>query len=376
VSQPAADKYPYFFKVVHDTSINAFALPGGPMYIHTGLIAAADNEAQLAGVMAHEISHVALRHGTNQVSKANLIQLPAMLAGVIGGGSMMGQLAQIGIGVGAGSALLKFSRNAERDADLLGTRLLASAGYNPLEMARFFEKLQGESGKRSGVTEFFSSHPNPGNRVNAVEQEIQYLARRDYSTGDQGEFNRMKDAVKGLPPPKPKQQPGGSIEQARPSGKLTPFRGREFEVAHPDNWKAFPDENSPAVTIAPQAGVHQAAGGGTSIGYGAIFNIHTPQNRNNLEEATRELLDKVQRENQGMTAGPERNVEIRVDGNRALRNSFYSPSPWKDQRELDTVITVMRPQGLFYIVLIAPESERSASQPAFEQMLRSLRFAN
>ena len=96
-AQPQADKYPYTFNVVNDPSINAFALPGGPAFVHTGLIAAADNEAQLAGVLAHEITHVALRHGTNQASKANLIQLPAMLASAaLGEGSMLAQLGQLG----------------------------------------------------------------------------------------------------------------------------------------------------------------------------------------------------------------------------------------------------------------------------------------
>jgi predicted Zn-dependent protease len=141
---PEAGGFPYSFKVVADKSVNAFALPGGLAFVHTGLLAAADNEAQVAGVLAHEMSHVALRHGTNQVSRANLVQLPVLLAGGMagGGGSLMGSLAQLGIGIGAGSVLLKFSRNAERDADLLGTRMMARAGYNPLEMARFFEKLE------------------------------------------------------------------------------------------------------------------------------------------------------------------------------------------------------------------------------------------
>ena len=114
-SVPEAGGFPYTFQVVADKSINAFALPGGPAFVHTGLLAAADNEAQLAGVLAHEISHVALRHGTNQASKANLIQLPAMLAGGMLGksGSMLGQLSQLGIGLGANSVLLKFSRTAE-----------------------------------------------------------------------------------------------------------------------------------------------------------------------------------------------------------------------------------------------------------------------
>ena len=134
------------------------------MFINTGLLRAVDNEAQLAAVMGHEMSHVILRHGTNQASKANLIQLPAMLAGQIAGtsGGMMGQLAQIGIGIGANSVLLKFSRTAESQADLMGSHIMAEAGYDPVQMAKFFDKLNAEGGKQA--PEFLSDHPNPGNR--------------------------------------------------------------------------------------------------------------------------------------------------------------------------------------------------------------------
>jgi predicted Zn-dependent protease len=110
--QQGADEYPYSFTLVNDPSVNAFALPGGPTFVHTGLVKAAENEAQLAGVIAHEIAHVALRHGTNQASKANLIQLPAMIAGGLAGNGILGQLAQLGIGLGANSVLLKYSRDA------------------------------------------------------------------------------------------------------------------------------------------------------------------------------------------------------------------------------------------------------------------------
>jgi predicted Zn-dependent protease len=202
-AQPEADaqSFPYSFKVVYEKSINAFALPGGPAFVHTGLITAADNEGQLAGVLAHEISHVALRHGTNQASKANMMQLPALLGGsLVGSGSMLGQLAQLGIGLGSNSVLLKFSRNAERDADLLGARMMAGAGYNPIEMARFFEKLEAEGGSRSGIEQFLSDHPNPGNRVKAVENEIQYLPKKTYQ-GDGGQLPRMKQIIAKLAPP-------------------------------------------------------------------------------------------------------------------------------------------------------------------------------
>lgn len=195
-SSADAGEFPYSFKVVVDKSINAFALPGGPMYIHTGLIAAADNESQMAGVMAHEVSHVALRHGTNQASKQQMLQLPAMLAGqVTGSGGLLGTLSQLGINLGANSVLLKFSRGAETEADLLGTRLMHGAGYNPAELANFFRKLEAESGNQNKLVEMFmSSHPNPGNRVQAVQKEAKSLPVRTYS-GETGKFRSMQALV-------------------------------------------------------------------------------------------------------------------------------------------------------------------------------------
>jgi predicted Zn-dependent protease len=192
--------FPFTFTVVNDNSINAFALPGGPMFVHTGLLKAVDNEAQLAGVMAHEMGHVILRHGTNQATKANFIQLPAVLASaIVGNGSMLAQLAQLGIGLGANSVLLRYSRDAESQADAMGTRLMSEAGYNPIEMGRFFEKLESEAGARG--PQFLSDHPNPGNRVKAVEAEIRTLPQRsyDYQTG---EFQRAKSELTSVPAPR------------------------------------------------------------------------------------------------------------------------------------------------------------------------------
>lgn len=195
-SSADAGEFPYTFKVVVDKSINAFALPGGPMYIHTGLLAAADNESQMAGVMAHEVSHVALRHGTNQASKQQMLQLPAMLVGqATGSGGLLGTLSQLGINLGANSVLLKFSRGAETEADLLGTRLMHNAGYNPTELANFFRKLEAEGGNQNKLVEMFmASHPNPGNRVQAVQKEAKSLPSRSYN-GETGQFRSMQALV-------------------------------------------------------------------------------------------------------------------------------------------------------------------------------------
>ena len=195
-ARAAGPKYPYSFTVADYREINAFALPGGPMYIHTGLLAAADNESQMAGVMAHEVSHVALRHGTNQASKQQMLQLPAMLASqATGSGGMLGTLSALGINLGANSVLLKFSRGAETEADLLGTRLMHNAGYNPAELANFFRKLEAEGGNQNKLVEMFmASHPNPGNRVQAVQKEAKSLPSRSYN-GETGQFRNMQALV-------------------------------------------------------------------------------------------------------------------------------------------------------------------------------------
>src|SRR5947207_19493 len=123
--------FPFTFEVVADPSNNAFALPGGPMFINSGLLKAVDNEAQLAGVMGHEMSHVILRHGTHEATKANGV---AILAGGLGSLLGGGKLAESVVGLGANSVVLKFSRDAESEADALGSRLMAASGYNPVEM--------------------------------------------------------------------------------------------------------------------------------------------------------------------------------------------------------------------------------------------------
>lgn len=208
-SQQEAGGFPYEFTLLNAKEINAFALPGGPTFFFSGLLLAAENEGQLAGVMAHEIAHVALRHGTNQVSKANLLQIPAAIAGAALGQGALGQVLQLGLGVGLNGLFLRYSREAENQADALGTHIMAGAGYNPIEMARFFEKLQGQGGP--GVPQFLSDHPNPGNRIKAVQAEIRTLPQRSYGFRA-GNFEEMAALAKQLPPPK--RQPKRSANPA------------------------------------------------------------------------------------------------------------------------------------------------------------------
>ncbi|HEY1341874.1 MAG TPA: M48 family metallopeptidase [Bryobacteraceae bacterium] len=186
----------FTFTVVNRPEVNAFALPGGPMFVFTGLIQSLDNEAQLAGAMAHEMSHVILRHGTHEASKANMLEIPLALASmVIGNRSFLGQVAKYGLNLGANSFILKFSRDAESEADAMGAHLMAEAGYDPIELARFFRKLQEAGGQgNTRLAQFLSDHPNPGNRVRAIEEEIQTMPRRRYGY-ETGDFERAYAAM-------------------------------------------------------------------------------------------------------------------------------------------------------------------------------------
>ena len=204
-------EFPYQFKVINTAEVNAFALPGGFMFLNRGLIEAADDEAQLAGVMSHEMAHVALRHGTNQASKAYLAQAGFNLLGGLFGKSGTSQMIEAIGGFGLNAVFLKFSRKAEEQADIVGAQIMARAGYDPMAMAEFFEKLRDEAGRDPNRLErWFSDHPAPVERVSRVEQEVR-LMQGDFSRKRPvGGFSAVQKRLKALPPaPKPKQESSG-----------------------------------------------------------------------------------------------------------------------------------------------------------------------
>jgi beta-barrel assembly-enhancing protease len=383
--QGGLEEYPFTFKVVNEPSINAFALPGGPMFVHTGLIKAADNEAQIAGVLAHELAHVVLRHGTQQASKSQLIQLPAMIGGAVMGGSLAGQLAQLGIGLGANSVLLKFSRGAESDADLLGAYTMAKAGYNPIEMARFFEKLEAEMGGKgqSRMAQFMSDHPNPGNRVKAIEEQLPYMARGPFDA-QEGNLGGIKGMVDKLPaPPKKKAAPqAGAQGQGsgstplpsvpRPqnlpvSANFKLYDGQGFSITYPDNWTATGSQQS--VTLAPREGMVES-----HVGYGTIISGATPSGgRVDLTRDTRLLLDGMIKQNSNMRVTGEAQTAT-IGGAPALVTTCSSDSPYAGTRETDVVVTIDRGQMLVYLIFISPEADYARMEPVFQQMTRTLKF--
>src|SRR4026209_1882567 len=187
-------EFQYYFKVVNARDINAFALPGGPMYVSRGMIEAARTEGEMAGVMAHEIAHVALRHGTAQATKGQKYGTLAAIAGIAGtifGGAGVGQLAQAPFAV----YLLKFSREYETEADILGAQIMAQAGYDPRDLANMFQTIERQGGGGGG---FLSDHPSASDRYARINREAQML-RVNAGTRDTREFNRIQERLRGYP---------------------------------------------------------------------------------------------------------------------------------------------------------------------------------
>jgi beta-barrel assembly-enhancing protease len=189
---PPQSSWPFDFHVVAQKEINAFALPGGPMFINIGTIAASADEAELAGVMAHEMSHVYMQHSAKQASKAQTTGLFAGLAEAALGakvGGTVGQLGQMGIQFGAQGLMLKYSRSDESQADAVGAMILYKAAYNPQSMADFFKAL--ESHGDGAPPQWLSDHPNPGNREQAIEKEISGWPPKNYA-GNGPAFQKIR----------------------------------------------------------------------------------------------------------------------------------------------------------------------------------------
>jgi len=359
--------YPFVFKVVADGAINAFALPGGPIYIHTGLITAADNEAQVAGVIGHEIGHVVLRHSTNQASKASLFQLPAMLAaGMLDKkGGMLAALGQVGLGLGLNSALLSYSRKAEHDSDIVGARMLAQSGYSPVEMATFFQKLEEAGG--GGGPQFLSSHPNPGNRVEYVTEEITgYRNSTEYITNTP-EFSKMKQrAMRVTPSKKPATSSGDGGGQA--AGVVNGvYQGDGYAFQVPAGWQARPSQGDPGMAALPANGVV-----GEGIARGILVGF-SQADGSNLQRSTDKLLDTLKSQNKGLQLMSGQRQGVKVDGAPGESLFLEGPSPISGQREYVWLVTALHPsKGLFYMAMISPTGEYEQLRGRFEDAVRTI----
>src|SRR6266481_5483521 len=347
-------QYPFEFHCVNDKAINAFALPGGYVFVNRGAIEAADNEGQLAGIMAHELSHVALRHGTNQATKAMLAETGLGIFGAVFGDSAGGALlTQLG-SFTAGGVLLRYSRTAESQAVVMGTQVLYDAGHDPRAMAQCFEKLEAET-KGKNPPEFFSDHPNPEHRVERVDEEVEKLGGAPPGAKrDSAEFEAIKREVLALPVVK-KPTPGVAGPVAAPpppSRNFWEYQANSYTLKYPDNWKKYPDTEGGGVSFAPQGGFIDDGSGHSSLAYGLIIGVAEAKGNSNdgnaLNGATSRVIQDLQKSNPSMKI-TRQGEHLRVNGQPGLSTYLSNISPAGGQ-ETDWVITVLRPEGLVYFI--------------------------
>ena len=411
---PPEHSWPFEFHVVAQKEINAFALPGGEMFVNVGTITAAANEAELAGVMAHEMSHVYMQHSAKQMEKAQLTQGLAGLAGAILGdrGGMLGSLAQAGVQVGAGMVMLKYSRGDEAQADEVGAMILYRAGYNPQAMVDFFKKLESQGG--SGP-QFLSDHPNPGNREAAIQKEIQGWPPENYratdaaftetrqhaagikaftaeeiargaKSGQWDALNKQNGAVFNAPGGTPSETTPAtsttttvnpvSWNDVMPSAKLVTADLGPIRIARPENWEVItPQGQGQSVIIAPRAGIVS-----NGIGYGVAINGVSSQGNNaTIDQMTDEIVRNLQSGGGDLQAIGE-TTQIKVAGVRGRSVTMQSTSPFPDakgqsQKERDWLVTIPRPDGsVIFLVFVGPESEFEHLAPTFDKMLKSVQL--
>ena len=373
-------QYPFEFHCVNDKEINAFALPGGFVFVNRGLIEASNNESQLAGVIAHELSHVALRHGTSEATKAKAAQLGVDVIDTLLGGNAGGALITELGRFSAGGVLLRYSRASETQADILGTQVLYDSGYDPRALAQFFEKMDAESQENS-PPEFFSDHPSPERRVERVEQEIVKLGGEPKKVKrDSLEFEAIKKEVAALPVLKKETltASGGSARPAGPppgpSAKYAEYQASAYTVKYPDNWKKYGEKDD--VSFAPDGGVMEIEGGHAGLAYGIVVSVtKVPGDATAdkaLDTATQRFIMDMQKDN------PKMKVErqpggVRVNGQPGLSTYLSNESPAGGE-ETDWLITVIRPEGLVSFVCAAPARDYENYDKAFAAFLDSVKF--
>jgi beta-barrel assembly-enhancing protease len=376
--------FEYSFTPVNLKDINAFALPGGPMFVNRGMIEAAQGEGEVAGVMAHELAHVLLRHGTANATKQQGFQIGAIagaIAGaVIGGG--LGEIISQGSQFGLGTWLMKYSRDYEKQADLLGAQIMARAGYDPRDLARMFETIQKQGG--GSPPQWLSSHPNPGNRTQYINAEAQQL-RIGPRPSDSG-FQQARSRFASLPPARTMaemERGGGGNGESVPAsvgrvGQPVPAPARQyrtvqggdlFQLQVPSNWQAVPSNSS--VKYVPQNGYGEYRGQVT-LTHGVELGVARASSRD-LNQATQTLIQGFLSGNEGMQLAG-RQQQGRLANRAAIRTPLVGRSALGGNERVDVYTTMLRDGNLFYYLSVVPEREEGNYAAAFDRVTQSIRL--
>lgn len=380
-SQFQQSAFQYSFKIVNARDINAFALPGGPMYVNRGMITAAKSEGEMAGVMAHEICHVAMRHGTAGATKQGSFGTQLGTIGLILGGAILGGEAGAQLGaVGVAAWLTKYSREYETQADICGAQTMARAGYDPRDLANMFKTIERQGGGSRGP-EWLSSHPNPNNRYQRIEQEAALL-RVEGRTESSREFYDVQRRLNSLPqaPTMAEIEKGGartgqtggtrtgnySRSVPRPSSRYKTFSGGNWmRVNVPDNWGV--NEQEASVEFAPEG-----AYGSNGITHGLQIALVNSRNQD-LQSATDAYVRQILQDNNYLRSQSRGYSPASVGGRSGLTIQLAGTSPITGSEESVTIYTTQLRNGqMLSFITVAPTNEMRDYNLTFRTVLRSL----
>ena len=390
-------EFHYTFRVVNQKEINAFALPGGPMYLNRGMIEASHDEGEIAGVMAHEMSHVMLRHGTAQQTKGQKFQIGAIAGQVLGAivGGAAGSLISLGSNFGISTYFMKFSREYESQADINGARVMALAGYDPRDMANMFKTIAAEGG--SGP-QWLSDHPDPGNSSERINQEAALLHVQGHAGENPANFNSIQARLKGMSPALTAAQiaqaqkngtiynntgnSGGNssysgaeiVDVAAPSGSLRTYQpSSALRISVPSNWQKVASTSN-SITYAPAGAYFQGDKGGGTFTHGV--EVGTSQGTGNLQRDTESLVRSLLQGNaQLQRSGPDKND--RVGGRSGITISLNNVSEVTGQPEYISLSTTqLRDGSLLYMIGVAPETQQDTYDAAFRRIRQNIQISD
>jgi hypothetical protein len=378
-------EFDYTFDVVNVRDINAFALPGGPSYFNRGMIEAANSEGEVAGVIAHELSHIALRHGTAQATKATKYELGSLLGAIVGSviGGNVGSVVSAGTQFGLGTAFMRYSREYERQADILGSHIMAAAGYDPLDMAQMFRTIQEETG--SGGPEWLSDHPNPGNRYEYIRKEAESLnvqnPVRDTSRFDraQARLGQMEEAPTMEQATRNASRQGSTSRNRRldpdsvaaPSTRFRAYNTDDFRVSVPSNWNEVSSGGSVAL-FAPQGGYGNFEGRGVFT-HGVEVGI-ARTDAFDLRSATEDFVESLSDSNPDLQ-GTSRYERTLIEDRDALHAVMSNRSDaTRGEERISLYTTLLDDETLFYVVGVAPRNDFVDYEETFDRIVESVQF--
>ena len=364
----------YRFRIVNSKDVNSLGFPGGPIYIYRGLLQSASNDDEVAAILAHEIGHIASRHGTAQLSRQLIVQAPiAIAAGLTATEAWKEQLGKLGISLGIDAPFLRYSRDQELEASLMALHLMSDARFDPNALRTLLETVnETRTGETSRAPAFVFDHPQSETLAQEIAEEIERFVAPPHAHAS-AEFRTFRAGLQKLP------YPAAKNAAAEPSldstAKVFTHPQDFYRLGYPDGWQVARTGTNGAI-IAPIDGV-QSSRNGDDVTHGVmfdLFDVAVPDRSLTLEQATNRLIVFLRQRNQSLRIVPGAQTQTLISDEPGVRTVMIGKSNASNSSEVVWVVTRLYYQSLFYMVFVAPEDEFAMYQPTFEQMIRSVRL--